>query len=476
MPKRLTNSIFIKRANQVHDYFYDYSHLNYRSLREKIKIVCPIHGSFLQYAGNHLDGHGCKKCSSSEQSKKNTLTKNKFIKKATSLHGNNYDYSLVRYISAHKKVEIICPTHGVFSQTPSNHFQAKVGCPKCGIVKKNQKISASLKTNYKNNPQILRRTKVFDSNFRGEFFISRLKKFHGDKYDLSKVIYKNSLQNVEIICKKHGSFFALPSRAHIYGCPKCGDQSSKRRNKQNNVIKNFIKIHGDKYDYSRVIYESMDKKVEIICEKHGSFFVKPNSHIHLKSECMICSQEKQRISLSDFKKISNAIHDSKYDYSLANFDDYIENNKKIAIVCPEHGVFKQNHNTHIRGSGCPSCGNIMLRITQNIEKIVKTGVDIPAILYEIEIYNDFEHFYKIGVTLHNAQTRFKNSNLIKNYQYEVINEFQMGLIGAYKTEQRILAQYKDFQYIPKEHFEGYTECFIEIPSVLDKELRSMLYL
>lgn len=54
-----------------------------------------------------------------------------FIEKAKEIHGNKYDYSLVDYIGSFDKVKIICPTHGVFEQTPNGHLNLRNGCPKC---------------------------------------------------------------------------------------------------------------------------------------------------------------------------------------------------------------------------------------------------------------------------------------------------------------------------------------------------------
>lgn len=63
--------------------------------------------------------------------KKKTTTE--FIKDANKVHNGKYDYSLVDYINNATKVKIICPTHGVFEQKPSNHLSGK-GCPKCKSI------------------------------------------------------------------------------------------------------------------------------------------------------------------------------------------------------------------------------------------------------------------------------------------------------------------------------------------------------
>lgn len=60
-----------------------------------------------------------------------------FIEKATKLHNGKYDYSKVVYIDCKKPVEIICPKHGSFLQTPEEHLRISesgyvTGCSVCG--------------------------------------------------------------------------------------------------------------------------------------------------------------------------------------------------------------------------------------------------------------------------------------------------------------------------------------------------------
>lgn len=54
-----------------------------------------------------------------------------------------------------------------------------------------------------------------------------------------------------------------------------------------------------------------------------------------------------------FIKHSEKIHDNKYDYSKTL---YITGDKKVIIICPIHGEFKQTASTHMSGNGCPRCG------------------------------------------------------------------------------------------------------------------------
>ena len=64
---------FIEKATVVHNGFYDYSEVEYVNGHTKVKIICPIHGSFLQNPSSHLAGHGCKKCAVIENGKKRRI-------------------------------------------------------------------------------------------------------------------------------------------------------------------------------------------------------------------------------------------------------------------------------------------------------------------------------------------------------------------------------------------------------------------
>ena len=81
---------------------------------------------------------------------------------------------------------------------------------------------------------------------------------HGDKYDYSNVVYKNSQIKVCIICPKHGAFYQTPN-GHLTGngCPKCRDEYTSLRCtlSTDEFIAKAMNAHGDKYDYSQVRYE-----------------------------------------------------------------------------------------------------------------------------------------------------------------------------------------------------------------------------
>ena len=61
--KRITNEEFIKRCNIIHKNKYDYTNTFFTQMRDKINIICPIHGNFNIQAQNHVSGQNCKECS-----------------------------------------------------------------------------------------------------------------------------------------------------------------------------------------------------------------------------------------------------------------------------------------------------------------------------------------------------------------------------------------------------------------------------
>lgn len=118
------------------------------------------------------------------------------------------------------------------------------------------------------------------------------------------------------------------------------------------------KHHGDKYDYTKVVYTRAQEKVEIICPKHGSFFQSAYDHSQGRG-CRKCSFENKpkefsvRKTQEDFIKECMEKHKGKYGYSKV---EYETRKSKIKIDCSIHGEFEQDAGNHLLGAGCPKCG------------------------------------------------------------------------------------------------------------------------
>lgn len=325
MLKKLNTQIFIERAKQIHGDKYDYSFVNYINSSTKVQIICPEHGVFEQLPSDHLVGKGCQKCARKvvgnklkgkkralPQSKINEL-RDEFIKNARLKHGDKYDYSKVEYVNNKTPVIIICPIHGEFEQRPNTHLNGKdgkgSGCPKCA------KVSVS-------KMQISKRKTT-------EQFIEEANIIHENKYDYSKTIYKTAKTKVIIICPIHGDFEQTPN-AHLngQGCPKCANKNVTTEE----FIEKARKIHGDKYDYSKVNYVNSHEKICVICSKHGEFYIRPCDHLHQNQGCPVCSESKGEKIVSEFLKNNNISYVLEYPISIdksinssgiANIDFYL---------------------------------------------------------------------------------------------------------------------------------------------------------
>ena len=223
------------------------------------------------------------------------LTTEKFIERSKIVHGNKYDYSQTEYKSAHEKVKIICPTHGVFEQKAWGHLNGK-GCPECARKKP----------------------------WTTETFVKKAKEIHGDKYDYSKTHINGILNKVIITCPIHGDFEQI-AQSHIngHGCKKC--LSCKET-----FIKKAKEIHGDKYDYSLVDYKKARTKIKIICPIHGIFEQQPRAHLYGQG-CAKCKTSRGENVINEWFKnnfdIKKVIREFKFsdckDIKPLPFDFYI---------------------------------------------------------------------------------------------------------------------------------------------------------
>jgi hypothetical protein len=158
MPAKLTQELFIDKANKKHNNFYDYSLVNYVNAITKVIIICPKHGEFKQQPNNHLYGQRCIRCMGDNVRKARISNTEDFIEKSKETHGEKYNYSLVNYKTGKDKVIIICRFHGEFLQTPFAHSSPsmKQGCPFCKISKGEDEIEKFL---IKNNIEYIREYK-----------------------------------------------------------------------------------------------------------------------------------------------------------------------------------------------------------------------------------------------------------------------------------------------------------------------------
>ena len=155
--------------------------------------------------------------------------------------------------------------------------------------------------------------------------------------------------------------------------------------KRKKFIEKAIKKHGDKYDYSQVVYENSQAKVCIICPEHGEFWQAPAAHVR-GNGCPVCSKlnknKELRKTTDEFIYESIKVHGIKYNYSKTN---YINAKTKVCITCEEHGDFWMLPFGHLNGQGCPKCVGKHMDTDLFIEKAKLTHrdkYDYSKVVYE----------------------------------------------------------------------------------------------
>lgn len=354
----MQQDIFIEKSKKLYGEKFDYSKVKYIKFKDPVCIKCNIHNiEFWQSPALHYHFNGCPECSKELRSKINRKSTDKFIEEAKKIYGDKYDYSKVEYINQKVKVCIVCPKHGDFYVSPSIFLKGN-GCPKCRKENGSPKKSNTLE------------------------FIEKAKKIHGDKYDYSKVNYVDAKTKVCIICPEHGEFFKSPNK-HLsgQGCPKCTKEKIIEQHSSNTreFIEKAKKIHGDKYDYSKVVYIKNTIPITIICKKHGEYTQLPAVHL-TGCGCQKCAQEtrnkKQSLELAEFIERAKKIHNNEYDYSRVN---YINSTTPVEIICKEHGSFFQAPRKHLIGHGCPKCGGSE---PYNTETFIKKAREVHGNRYD----------------------------------------------------------------------------------------------
>lgn len=161
-------------------------------------------------------------------------------------------------------------------------------------------------------------------------------------------------------------------------------------------------------------------------------------------------------TIEEFIKISNEIHDNKYDYSLSI---YKNTSIKLTIICPIHGEFEQTPEKHLIGRGCSKCGvkKSSIKRTSDIENFIKKSKLIHNNKYDYSlsiyknnntkliiicpIHGQFEqrpnnHFHsgciKCGIETCNKLNTYKIDYLIESfnkihnfkYSYNVDNNYK----------------------------------------------------
>ena len=420
--ERLGKEKFIQKAEAIHGNKYNYNKIKYINNNIKIKIYCKkCKKYFHQSPISHLKGYGCNQCTNN----KKRHTKEKFIQKAKTIHGNKYNYNQINYKNYHIKLKIYCnKCKKYFKQSPANHLSGK-GCPNCSIKLMIEKFGYTKKQ-----------------------FIQKAKKIHGNKYDYTKSKYKNYHTRLKIYCNKCKKYFWQIPLNHLKGkgCWKC---SPSRRRTKEKFIKQAKIIHGNKYTYNQINYKNNNTKIKIYCKKCKKYFYQsPSNHLNGKG-CKRCAGTNLQTEIYDYIHIitqEEILYNDKKAIQPYELDIYIPA-KSIAIEVQGlywHSYLKEPEEKHInkhinKYTICKEKGITLIQVYENEwrnkKEIVKTILkryfesgnynNILEIKYDeaskLILDNTLQKpdYADLYYTYNNSLMSFK----LENDQYKIINYY-----------------------------------------------------
>lgn len=174
-----------------------------------------------------------------------------------------------------------------------------------------------------------------------------------------------------------------------------------KKHNQESFILRAKEIHGDKYDYSKVVFNDITTPVTIICASHSDVEISPEVHLRTVG-CQKCGKEikieKNKKSTEYFLEEVKKVWGNTYEY---NNLQYIASNKKLKVTCKIHGEFEKLFCNLIKGSGCPTCGNLRkskTKINLTTEQFIKESEKIHGLgTYDYSEVNYQERRKKVTI-------------------------------------------------------------------------------
>lgn len=228
---------------------------------------------------------------------------------------------------------------------------------------------------------------------------------------------------ITVFCAKHGFSKKQPHKLLTsgQGCVTCGKSRSvaSRKYSTEQVVRLFKSVHGDRYDYSKVVVSAAMSNVTIICREHGEFEQIAQVHYLAKGGCPACAifskVQCQPVPYIEFLRRALAAHGTTYTYDESSYSGMAGD---ITAVCETHGTFQQRCFDHVYGAGCPPCN--------------RTGFDItkPAVFYTYHIAVGEKEYLGFGISsrvaLRDAQHQFAFSLAGATGRLRAVFKFKLG--------------------------------------------------
>ena len=160
-------------------------------------------------------------------------------------------------------------------------------------------------------------------------FLDKAKKIYGDKFSYILTDYINTKSKITIKCNDCENIFTRRMNDHLLGrecnfCLRIVNKSSTE-----DFIFKAQKIHGEKYNYDLVVYDSCKIKVKIKCNKCLCIFEQiPSNHLSNQG-CPKCNESKgenkvaKYLSEKNIRFIKQKTYKSLRDIKLLRYDFYL---------------------------------------------------------------------------------------------------------------------------------------------------------
>lgn len=407
------------------------------------KCKCPEHGIFEKRKADFLKSeYGCQKCGANKSNEKRYKKQySSFLKQAKEIHGDKYIYpDNIKTYYNNDKINIFCKKHNeYFLQEIGYHLNGS-GCPKCGL--ENSIDSKRLTTE--------------------EIVSNCIEKRGKENYDYSKVVWKDSSENIDIICRKHG-LFSTRYYDFIRGinCPECAKEIAKEKIKKtlsekgkavifnNEEFINKAKKVSPEFDYSKTVFNGRNKSVIVIHDGVEYPILAKNLLKGSKPFKLSIAERGVKKAQNRWKNIEDElkkIHKNKYEYSKEEID-FIKSGKAnrnfiLHINCKRHGVFEQTFFDHRCGSGCKLCG-IENRPIINVSNAEKEIVKYIKTFYNDEIISNDKKILKgkeLDIYIPKLNLAFEydglfwHNNIDNSYKFKKCRENGIRLIRISEPE------------------------------------------
>ena len=450
MAKKIEFQDFLITAKNIWGDRFSYQQPNNFDYKKgKIQIFCPVegHGWFSRIPVNHITHNkhrrpsGCPSCFIEKDSKEKMKPFSQFLEDARKVHGKKYSYVRVSYSGAKKNMEITCPKHGSFFQTPDSHINGEAGCADC----------SNEETSKKNRELGLKNTKI------------KLSSIGGAKVKLVDETYVEQRKEANFVCRDHGEFtrtviLALNS---VYPCKECAEGKANNLILGREEIREKIIAKEGNFKILDIIGEGKNAKVIVECCDcdRGQYTTSLDNVYQFEVLCGNCrriSSEPHRKAMQRQKHKDTLPKRSeewlkrfyekwgdRYDYSELNFKSAKE---PIKVICnkPNHPPWYPTAHAHLT-KGCKECANEELqgRYTFKYFQLFPEEQKIQGYLYYLQLEYLNQIFYKVGITKNNVKTRHSMLNSVKGLNWKILDWKKTNLFAAFKAEQEIQKNHGD---------------------------------